>query len=53
MIESFENAAKCIGPIEKDMSLFLLPTGHSSRCCGVVIKRHDGSVVLEPDPWEA
>jgi hypothetical protein len=29
----------------------LLPAGHSSRRWGVCIKRADGSVVLECDPW--
>ena len=30
-----------------------LPYGHTSRRWGVAIKRPDGSVELEPDPWEA
>jgi hypothetical protein len=30
-----------------------LPSGHTSRRWGVGIKRADGSVALEPDPWEA
>jgi hypothetical protein len=28
-----------------------LPSGHTSRRCGVGIKRTDGTVVIEPDPW--
>jgi hypothetical protein len=28
-----------------------LPSGHTSRRWGVGIKRHDGSVSLDPDPW--
>ena len=28
-----------------------LPSGHTSRRWGVGIKRKDGSVVVEPDPW--
>ena len=28
-----------------------LPSGHTSRRFGVGIKRGDGSVVREPDPW--
>ncbi len=28
-----------------------LPTGHTSRRWGVGIKRPDGSVTLDPDPW--
>jgi hypothetical protein len=27
------------------------PSGHTSRRWGVGIKRSDGSVVIEPDPW--
>jgi hypothetical protein len=30
-----------------------LPSGHSSRRWGVAIRHPDGSVDLEPDPWEA
>ena len=29
-----------------------LPSGHTSRRWGIGIKRLDGSVELEPDPWE-
>ena len=28
-----------------------LPSGHTSRRWGVGIKRADGTVVIEPDPW--
>jgi hypothetical protein len=28
-----------------------LPSGHTSRRWGVGIKRVDGTVVIEPDPW--
>jgi hypothetical protein len=28
-----------------------LPSGHTSRHWGVGIKRGDGTVVVEPDPW--
>jgi hypothetical protein len=28
-----------------------LPSGHTSRRWGVGIKKADGSVMLEPDPW--
>ncbi len=30
-----------------------LPSGHTSRRWGVGIQRNDGTVALEPDPWEA
>jgi hypothetical protein len=36
-----------IDQIERDP----LPSGHTPRRWGVGIKLHDGSVVLEPDPW--
>jgi hypothetical protein len=28
-----------------------LPSSHTSRRWGVGIKRHDGTVIIEPDPW--
>jgi hypothetical protein len=28
-----------------------LPSGHTSRRWGVGIKRHEGTVIIEPDPW--
>jgi hypothetical protein len=28
-----------------------LPSGHTSRRWGVGIKREDGSVAIEPNPW--
>jgi hypothetical protein len=28
-----------------------LPSGHTSRRCGVAIKKQDGPVVIEADPW--
>ena len=28
------------------------PSGHTSHRWGVAIKRPDGSVELEPDPWD-
>jgi len=30
-----------------------LPSGHTSRRWSVGNKRHDGTVVIEPDPWDA
>jgi hypothetical protein len=29
-----------------------LPSGRTSRRWGIVIKRQNGSMVIEPDPWE-
>jgi hypothetical protein len=37
-----------VDQIERDP----LPSGHTSRRWGVAIKRGDGSVVIERDPWE-
>jgi hypothetical protein len=28
-----------------------LPSGHTARRWGIGIKRHDGTVAIEPDPW--
>jgi hypothetical protein len=36
-----------------EISADLLPSGHSSRRYAVAIKKHDGSVTIEPDLWEA
>jgi hypothetical protein len=30
-----------------------LPSGHTSRRWGIIFKHGDGTVVAEPDPWEA
>jgi hypothetical protein len=30
-----------------------LPSGHTSRRCGVGIKRNDGSVTMDRDPWDS
>jgi hypothetical protein len=36
-----------IDQIERDP----LPSGHTSRRWGVGIKRDEGAIVIEPDPW--
>jgi hypothetical protein len=36
-----------------EITVDLLPSGRIVRHWGVVIKRADGSVVFEPDEWEA
>src|SRR5262249_23054710 len=36
-----------------EMSATRLSSGHTARRWGVGIKNADGSVVIEPDPWEA
>jgi hypothetical protein len=47
VIRSIEPGRYHIDQLERDP----LPSGHTSRRWGVGIKRADGSVVLEPDPW--
>jgi hypothetical protein len=49
VMRALEPGAYYVDEISPDVS----PSGHSSRHWGVAIKRKDGSVVLEPDPWEA
>ena len=34
-----------------EMSHDPLPSGHTSRRWGTRVKRHDGTVAIEPDPW--
>jgi hypothetical protein len=29
------------------------PSGHTSRRWGVIFKLEDGTIISEPDPWEA
>src|SRR5262249_51372387 len=55
LLDGTEPAAKASKPghyhvdqIERDV----LPSGHTSLRWGVAIKHPDGSVLLEPDPWE-
>jgi hypothetical protein len=37
-----------VDQIERDP----LPSGHTSRRRGIGIERADGTVVLDPDPWD-
>jgi hypothetical protein len=30
-----------------------LPSGHTARRWGVILKLEDGTIIEEPDPWEA
>jgi hypothetical protein len=30
-----------------------LPSGHTCRRWGTAIRQHDGSIILDPDPWLA
>jgi hypothetical protein len=36
-----------------EISRDTLPSGHTRRRWGVGIKHADGTVVVEPDPWDA
>jgi hypothetical protein len=54
-IEDIEPAIRDLRADRYDVDEFSagpLPSGHTSRRWGVGIKRHDGSVLIEPDPWE-
>ncbi len=55
MVEQFESVVWSLPPnrwhldqIERDP----MASGHTSRRWGVAINRLDGSVEVEPDPWE-
>ena len=57
-VDSIDDAAKIIESGEPgryhvdEISADPLPSGHTSRRWGVGIKRADGSVTAEPDPWD-
>ncbi len=36
-----------------EISAAPLPSGHTSRRWGSAARHDDGSVILDPDPWEA
>jgi hypothetical protein len=53
-IEASERASRPSKPCRHhvdEISAEPLPSGHNSRRWGVGIKRADGSVALEADPW--
>jgi hypothetical protein len=58
-VDSLGGVEKIIGPGAPgrhhvdEISADPLPSGHTSRRWGVGIKRADGRVVIEPDPWDA
>jgi hypothetical protein len=55
-VEAIETAIRSSEPGRyhvDEISADVLPSGHTSRRCGVGIKRHDRTVVMEPDPWDA
>jgi hypothetical protein len=53
-LDQIEQALQALGPVRHHVDQIKanpLPCGHTSRRWGVRIKKHDGSVTLEPDPW--
>jgi hypothetical protein len=55
-VEQFEpvNRNAEPGPYHVDeTSTKPVPSGHTARRCGIGTKRADGSVEIEPDPWES
>lgn len=54
-VDAIEPALRSIEPGRyhvDEISADPLPSGHTPRRWGVGMKRADGSVELEPDPWE-
>jgi len=50
-IEPVIRLSKPGGYLVDEISSEPLPSGHTWRRWGVGIKRHDGVVTLDPDPW--
>ena len=53
-VEAVEGAIRAGGPgcyHVDEISVEPLPSGHTSRRWGTAIKRPDGVVTLDPDPW--
>jgi hypothetical protein len=53
-VEAVEGAIQVTGPDHyhvDEISSDPLPSGHTSRRWGTAIKRPDGAVTLDPDPW--
>jgi hypothetical protein len=54
LVEAVEGAIRAGGPgyyHVDEISADPLPSGHTSRRWGGGIKRPDGAVAIEPDPW--
>lgn len=52
VVESFESAANCIGPIEKDMSLFAITRGQFSMIDGIFHVLHEaGPAAISVWTW--
>jgi hypothetical protein len=55
-VDQIEPAVRALGIgrwVVDQIERGLLPSGHTSRRCGVWIKLTDGSIVIERDPWES
>jgi hypothetical protein len=48
VVESFENAAACIGPIQKDMSLFAITRGQFSMIDAIFHVLHEAGPAAIP-----
>lgn len=54
-VDHLEPAVKSLGPGRyrvDEIAADPLPSGHTSRRWGIVIKRSDCTVEVEPGPWE-
>ena len=54
--DAFESAVRTGKPGQyhiDQISSGPLPSGHTSRRWGTAIKNRDGTVAVEPDPWES
>jgi hypothetical protein len=54
-VDQLESAIRASNPGRyhiDEISRDPIPSGHTSRRWGVGIKRADGSIMPEPDPWE-
>ncbi len=55
-VEAIEFAIRSSAPVRyriDEISVAPMRGRHTSRRSGVGIKRHNGSVMIEPDPWDA
>ncbi len=53
-LEGVKRVSEGLDPVRyhvDEISADPLPSGHTARRWGVGIKRHDGTVVIDPDPW--
>jgi hypothetical protein len=53
-VEAIEGVVRAAEPLRyfvDEIGSDPLPSGHTSRRWGTVVKRHDGYCTLDPDPW--